>query len=91
MQPSADLCRIQEAFQRQRAESSSLSNVRSIAEKAAAAWRTEALLADSREQRQAQVRLFRARELDMKQLSLEQLDRGLSENPDRGSADGASA
>jgi len=91
MQPSADLCRIQEAFQRRRAESSPLGNVRSIAEKAATAWRMEALLAENREQRQANVRLFRANELEMKRLSLERLDCGLSENPDRGCADAVSA
>jgi len=91
MQPSADLCRIQEAFHPRRAESSPLGNVRSIAEKAATAWRAEALQAESREQRQAQVRLFRTRELEMKRLSLEPLDRGLSENPDRGCADAVSA
>jgi len=91
MQPSADLCRIQEAFQRRRAESSPLGNVRSIAEKAATAWRAEAIFAEGREQRQAQVRLFRTHELEMKRLSLEPLERGLSENPDRGCADGAGA
>jgi hypothetical protein len=87
MQPSADLCRIQEAFQRRRAESTPLGNVRSIAEKAAAAWGVEAILAEGREERQARVRLFREDELDRKRLAQEQLDQGISENPDRGCAD----
>ena len=87
MQPSADLCRIQEAFQRRRAENAPLGNVRTIAQKAAAAWRAEALFADGREQRQAQLRLVRASELERERLAGEQLDRGLSENPDRGRSD----
>jgi hypothetical protein len=91
MQPSADLCRIQEAFQRRRAESAPLGNERSIAEKAAAAWRAESLLADDRERRQARVRLIRAEDLDRKRLLHEQLERGTSENPDRGCADPAGA
>ena len=55
------------------------------------AWRAEAILAESREQRQAQVRLFRTHEFDRKRLSHEPLDRSLSENPDRGCADAVSA
>ena len=86
MQPSADLCRIQEAFQRRRAANASLGNVRSIAEKAAAAWRAEALFAEGREQRQEQLRLVRAGELESERLAGEQPDRGIGENPDRGRA-----
>jgi len=91
MQPSADLCRIQEAFQRLRAESAPLGNERSIAEKAAAAWSAESLVADDRERRQARVRLIRAEDQDRKRLLHEQLDRCASENPDRGCADPAGA
>lgn len=87
MQPSARLCRSQEAFQRHRAANASLGNVRSIAEKAAAAWCVEALFAEGREQRQEQLRLSRAGELERQRLAGEQLDRGTSENPDRGRAD----
>ena len=87
MQPSADLCRIQEAFQRSRAANAPLGNVRTIAQKAAAAWCAEALFAEGREQRQAQLRLVRASELERERQAGEQLDRGLSENPDRGRAD----
>ena len=89
MQPSADLCRIQEAFERRRAANAPLDNVRLIAEKAAAAWHAEALFAAGREQRQAQQRLVLADELDKKRPSPEQLDRAFSENPDRGYADAA--
>lgn len=87
MQPSADLCRIQEAFERSRAANAPLGNVRTIAQKAAAAWSAEARLAEGREQRQAQLRVFRAGELERERLAGEHLDRGLSENPDRGRAD----
>jgi hypothetical protein len=86
MYPSADLCRVQEAFQRRRAESAPLGNVRTIAQKAAAAWAAEALYAEGREQRQAQVRAFRANEIDKQRAACEQLDIASSENPDRGRA-----
>ena len=87
MYPSADLCRLQEAFQRRRAESAQLGNVRSIAQKAAAAWGAEALCAEGREHRQEQLRLARAGELAREALANQQLDRGISENPDLGRAD----
>lgn len=87
MYPSANLCRIQEAFQLRRAESAPLGNVRTIAQKAAAAWGAEALFAEGREQRQERLRLLRAGELEKERLAGEQLDRGISENPDRGCAD----
>ena len=86
MQPSADLCRIQEAFQRRRAESAPLGNVRTIAQKAAAAWAAEALYAEGREQRQAQVRAVRADQIEQERVACEQLDLASSENPDRGRA-----
>jgi len=89
MYPSADLCRVQEALQRRRAENAPLGNVQTIALKAAAAWGAEALVAEGREERQAQVRLFRAGELERQRLAHDQLDRGISENPDRGSVDAA--
>jgi hypothetical protein len=79
MYPSAALCRAQQALQLNRAAAATLGNVRSIAEKAAAAWGVEARLADDRERRQAKtVRLRHARE---------QASREFSENPDRGFAD----
>jgi len=86
MYPSANLCRIQEAFQRRRAENSPLGNVRTIAQKAAAAWGAEALYAEGREQRQEQLRAGRAGQLEKERLACEQLDLSSSENPDRGRA-----
>ena len=83
MRPSADLCRIQEAFQRRRAENAPLGNVRMIAEKAAAAWGVEARFAEGREDRQAQLRLIGAGQPEQERLACEQLDRGINENPDR--------
>jgi len=86
MVPSADLCRVQEAFHRRRAESAPLGNVRTIAHKAAAAWRAEALFAEGREQRQAQLRAVRADQFEKERAACEQLDLASSENPDRGRA-----
>jgi hypothetical protein len=79
MYPSAELCRAQQAFQLSRAAAASLGNVRSIAEKAAAAWGVEAGVADDRERRYA--RRVQIREAH------EQAELLLSENPDRGRAD----
>jgi len=86
MVPSAEMCRVQEAFQRRRAESTPLGNVRTIAQKAAAAWAAEALYAEGREQRQAQVRAVRADQIEQERMACEQLDLASSENPDRGRA-----
>ena len=85
MEPSADLCRIQEAFQRGRAENSPLGNVRSIAQKAAAAWAAEAVFAADRDRRRDS-RIVRAAEAERQRLAGERLDREISENPDRGRA-----
>lgn len=79
MYPSAALCRSQQTLQLSRAAAATLGNVRSIAEKAAAAWEVEAGLAEDRERRHAKtIRLRHAKE---------QSARELSENPDRGFAD----
>jgi len=86
MYPSADLCRVQEAFQLRRAESATLGNVRTIAQKAAAAWAAEALFAEGREQRQGQVRVVRVEQFAKERSACEQLDIASSENPDRGHA-----
>lgn len=83
MQPTSLHCRIQQAIQLSRAADATLGNVRSVAERAAAAWGIEAGLADSRERRYAnRVRIRDERE---------QADLLLSENPDRGRADGPDA
>ena len=86
MYPSADLCRVQEAFQRRRAESAPLGNVRTVAQKAAAAWAAEALFAEGREQRQGQLRAVRADQLAKEGSVCEQLAIASSENPDRSRA-----
>jgi len=91
MYPSADLCRVQEAFQRRRAETAALDNVRTIAHKAAAAWRAEGLFAECREQRQAQGRVIRADQLEKERAADERLDVASSENPDRGRSAPAAA
>ena len=85
MQPSLTLCRTQEARQRAIATAASLDNVRAIADAAAQAWAKEALDAERRENRK-----FRAVETDqVRELNpgLPDLDRLLSENPDRFPAD----
>jgi len=87
MHPSARLCRAQEAFHQGRAANTSLANVRTISEKAAAAWRLEALAADQREERHERSRLVRIAELDAVGQSGVHHDRSFSENPDRGFAD----
>lgn len=74
MELSSTLCRIQEAYQRARAASASLENVRIIAGNAATAWGVEALIAESREARRE--RALRKRQGDWQ----------FSENPDRGFA-----
>jgi len=84
MHPSALLCRAQEAFHQGRAASTSLANVRTISEKAATAWRLEALAADQREQRHERGRIAKSDEAGQSRVYLEQ---SFSENPDRGFAD----
>jgi hypothetical protein len=82
MMPSSTLCRSQEAFHRSRAASTSLINVRAIAEKAAAAWGAEGVLADLREQRHERTLSIRSA-LAENEVALDSL---FSENADRGLA-----
>ena len=56
MYPTADLCRIQQAYHRERAETSLLENVRIVANKAAIAWGIEADAAEDREARRVRTR-----------------------------------
>ena len=72
MRPSSILCRAQEARQHALAAGSTLINVKSVANLAAAAWAKEALLAEGRERRL----------LHRLENGLE--ERSFSENPDRG-------
>lgn len=83
--PSADLCRTQQALQLRRAENNPLGHVRTIAQKAAAAWAAEAIFAEDRDRRRDS-RIVRA-EAERQRLAHERLDREMSENPDRGRAD----
>jgi hypothetical protein len=85
MYPSSARCRAQETFQRSRAATTSLINVRRVSEQAAKAWAIEALLAEKREEREeARVaRVDQARPIQLQELH----DSDLSENPDRGRAD----
>lgn len=83
---SAALCRVQESLQRERATGAALANVRQIARKAANAWGAEALLAEQREQRQVRNGVSVANLVGEKRWASDQLDRALSENPDRGFA-----
>lgn len=62
MYPSASLCREQESLQRDRAASSSLQNVRIVAERAASAWCIEALAAEKREARHERTRSIAAQQ-----------------------------
>jgi hypothetical protein len=64
-----------------RAAESVLTNVRSVATSAAAAWGLEAISAEHREARQIK------RETEAGPAHARVIDRALSENPDRGFAD----
>jgi hypothetical protein len=76
MQNSSSFCRSQEAIQIKRAAETALSNVRTIATKAAEVWRLEAVAAEQREDRHR------------KRVALQADDQTASENPDRGYTDG---
>ncbi|AHE55962.1 hypothetical protein [Sphingomonas sanxanigenens] len=84
MYPSSILCRAQEKLQRSRAAATPLANIRSVAEKAAAAWNLEAVQAEKREQRQDRTRVTALALADAKREQREQHERAFSENPDRG-------
>lgn len=86
MYPSAALCRVQESLQKERATGATLENVRQIAQKAANAWGAEAQLAEKREQRPVRIYGGATDPEAEKRCQGEQLDRALSENPDRGQA-----
>lgn len=53
MEPSSIVCRKQEEIHREKARATSLHNVRVIAERAANAWASEAMIAERRESRRA--------------------------------------
>lgn len=83
MRPSSILCREQEARQHALAAGSTLINVKSVANLAAAAWAKEALLAEGRERRL----LHRQEHPEETGLGLQMEgaeEHSFSENPDRG-------
>ncbi|MET0376788.1 MAG: hypothetical protein ABW128_21360 [Rhizorhabdus sp.] len=86
MQPSSVLCRAQESLQRTRSANALLANVRLVADKAAAAWAEEAVLAEQREGRQARTRDVAADLQDEKRRLRSLGDVAFNENPDRGHA-----
>ena len=86
MYPSGALCRAQEFLKRERSTGAALANVRQVAHKAANASGTEALLAEQREQCQVPIDGGAAGPKAEERGQREQLDRSLSENPDRGLA-----
>lgn len=87
MYPSLALCRRQEVIQRARAAEASLTNVRLVAEAAAAAWQSEALYAEKRERREEKRLELRAASAGGTPVTTAEDDGWFSENPDRGLAD----
>lgn len=84
MNPSATLCRSQEAFHRDRAAAAQLENVRAVAAQAAAAWGHEAIAAERREARHLKTKQIAGILALQKRQAREEHDRLASENPDRG-------
>jgi hypothetical protein len=84
MYPSSTLCRTQEEFHRERAASTTLENVRTIATGAAAAWGMEAVAAEKREARGAKTRALAEVIAAEKAEAAAAREQGFSENPDRG-------
>lgn len=87
MQPSSLLCRAQERLQRSRSANTVLANVRNVADKAAAAWAEEALLAEQRESRQARTRDVAAEMLEEKRRAGAPGELAFKENSDGGRAE----
>lgn len=58
MELSSLFCRAQETYQRDRASNAILRNVRAVADRAADAWRFEALAAERREARHERTRII---------------------------------
>lgn len=86
MRPSSTLCRAQEARQHALAAGSTLINVKSVANLAAAAWAKEALLAEGRERRLLHRQATGEEGAFAIEADSEDED-SFNENPDRGFAD----
>ena len=80
MYPTAELCRSQQSYHRERARTSQLENVRSVANMAAIAWGVEAEGAERRETRREQTKLIAGLIVAPKQAAAMLLVS--SENPD---------
>jgi len=87
MFPSATLCRSQQAYHRERAETALLDNVRNVASKAALAWGKEAEFAEHREARRVRTREVADLIASGKMEAMDEADSFPSENPDRILAD----
>lgn len=87
MYPSATLCRSQEAYHRDRAETSPLANIRTVAQKAATAWGAEAEAAEDREARRERTRLIADTLRWQKQRLIDEEHLHLNANPDLAPAD----
>ena len=88
MYPTAELCRSQQAFHRERARTTQLENVRMVAEKAAKAWGVEADIAEHREARRVQVRQTADLIAAQRQQAGVEMLYCPNENPDRGLSPG---
>lgn len=88
MQPSSTLCRNREAHHQALARTATLDNVRRVANDAAAAWAREGVAAGLREDRKLRARAFAETQAAASEPPPADL-RWLSENPDRGYADGS--
>jgi hypothetical protein len=80
-------CRAQEAYQRERASSSPLDNVRLAAQRAANAWEREARFAERFEASKARRRATAEIALLERSRAHDEDEWPSSENPDRGRAD----
>lgn len=84
MELSSTFCRMQENVQRERAAGAPLENIRLIAQKAAKAWNSVALIAEQREARRHRIRAAaEAAAAETRRVAM-QRDALFSENPDRG-------
>jgi len=87
MELSSTFCRVQETFQRNRADNAVLENVRIAAGKAASAWGIVALGAERREAHRERARIIAEMGGLRNERSPDDEDRLFSENPDRGRGD----
>ena len=85
MNPSASLCRAQEAFHRDRAAGAQLENVRAVAIQAALAWGQEARAAERRETRHLRTKAIAGVLALQQRAARDERDRLAADQPDRAS------